>query len=234
MIKYYRVTFLLIFLLEVIPVTVSAQTEIPSVPVVEAVPSSQNSGEDKSTIQSDGQTLMKSLLFSDEDITAIRSARFFYEQHRNGVVNGGIAEDDFLRNLEKITSLKSDTGPKTFTYPQFFLSSIAYYSPNDWVVWINNEKITQNSGVSASGLRVTKISGEKVVVEWKPEKMDKIIDNGAVSDDGVQVDFMRNKVVFPLKANQTFSSYAMRVVEGKILPITVNLDSDISEKTLGK
>lgn len=177
---------------------------------------------------------IKSLLFSDTDIATIHSARLFYEQHSNGVVDSSIAEDDFLKNLEKITILKSYSDPKSFTYPQFFLSSIAYYSPDNWVVWVNDEKITQDSGVSAAGLRVMEIDKEKVVFDWKPARMDKILDNDYSPDNPVKVDFIENKVSFVLKANQTFTSYAMQVVEGKILPVTINTDTDISAKILGK
>lgn len=212
------------------PALIAAQTEAPIVPVV--VPS--NIETKKAELPSDGEAEMKSLLFSDADITSIRSARLFYEQHISGVVNGGIAEDDFLKNLEKITTTKSDIDSKFFTYPQFFLSSIAYYSPKDWVVWINNEKITQDSGVSIAGLRVLEINNEKVTIEWQPEKMDRITDEEYSSDNPVEVDFMKNKVIFSLKANQTFTSYAMRVVEGKVIPVTINLDADATAKLLEK
>jgi|CXWL01.1.fsa_nt_gi hypothetical protein len=188
----------------------------------------------KTESTANNEAAMKSLLFSDVDIAAIRSARLFYEQHRNGVVNGGIAEDDFLKNLEKITATESGASSKFFTYPQFFLSSIAYYSPSDWVVWINDEKITQNSGISLAGLKVIQIDNEKVVIEWQPERMDKVFEEESSKDNPVEVDFMRNKVTFSLKANQTFTSYAMRVVEGKVPPVTISTEADMSANMLAK
>ncbi len=204
--------------------TTVAQTSV--MPVVDKVIKTEPS--------SNNELVMRSLLFSDGDIAAIRSARLFYEQHRNGVVNGGIAEDDFLKNLEKITTAESDASSKFFTYPQFFLSSIAYYSPNDWVIWINDEKITQNSGISLAGLKVIQIDKEKIVIEWQPERMDKIFEEESSKDNPVEVDFMRNKVTFSLKANQTFTSYAMRVVEGKVPPVTISTEADMSAKMLAK
>lgn len=168
---------------------------------------------------------IKSLLFSDDDIAAMRSARLFYDKNHGGAV-GKFSEDDFLKKLEKVAPVKTEpsVAPTSFTYPQFFLSSIAYYSPDDWVVWINGEKLAPNSGVSVSGLRVLEIDGEKVTIEWLPEKMDKIADSGDYSaENPVKVDFTGNKVVFSLKANQTFTSYAMKVVEGKLMPVTINV-----------
>ncbi|MEK6746119.1 MAG: hypothetical protein AABY33_03715 [Pseudomonadota bacterium] len=173
-----------------------------------------------SFLAGDDNVEMKSLLLSDNDIVAIRSARNYYEQHLKG--NNVIAEDDFLKNLEKISNIQEE--PRSFTYPQFFLSSIAYRSARDWVVWINDEKITQDSGVSAAGLRIVQIDNEKITVEWKPQRMDKITDASYSSDESIKVDFMHKKVIFPLKANQTFTSYSMRVVEGKLPPVTVGMD----------
>jgi hypothetical protein len=179
---------------------------------------------------------LKSLLFSDDEIASIHSARAFYDKHRSGAsTDGGIAEDDFLKNLEKIAAVKQSSAPTSFTYPQFFLSSIAYYSPSNWVIWIDNEKITQSSGVSASGLRVIGINKGKVTLEWKPERMDKIADvEGQSADNPIDVDFIGKKVVFSLKPNQTFTSYAMRVVEGKVAPVTVNIKEDAAAQILAE
>lgn len=178
---------------------------------------------DEGTADGGADTELTSLLLSDSDIASIRSARTYYEQHLNGK-NNGIAEDDFLKNLEKMSNMQ-ETEPKTFTYPQFYLASIAYRSANDWVVWINDEKITQESGVSADGLRIVQIDSGKVTVEWKPQRMDKIADIASSGNDAVKVDFLNNKVTFSLKANQTFTSYAMRVVEGKVPPMTVDISN---------
>lgn len=198
-----------------------------------AVAAPANIAEPQKQVFQGEDTITKSLLFSDGDIAAIHNARLFYEQHRSGNVVGGIAEDDFLKSLEKISTTKSETVSKTFTYPQFFLSSLAYQAPNDWVVWINDEKIIPSSGISVAGLKVLSINNEKVTIEWQPERMDKISDEGDM-DGSVQVDFMKNKVIFTLKANQTFTSYAMRVVEGKVMPVTVDLSADAKAKILAK
>ena len=126
MMKYCRVALIIgVVGAMLLPSTsIFAQTETPYIPAEPVNPASvvpSPSAITTPVTQALGSdAAIKSLLFSDSDITAIRSARLFYEQHRNGVVNGGIAEDDFLRNLEKITTLQADTGPKTFTYPQFF------------------------------------------------------------------------------------------------------------------
>ncbi len=174
---------------------------------------------------------IKSLFFSASEIKTIHNARLSYENNIKGIDKGEFSEDDFLKKLEKITTTKSDLSSDSFTYPQFFLSSIAYYANNDWVVWVNNEKFTQDSGVSAEGLSIAKIDNEKVTFEWKPSRMDKIVDTNEYSESSpVKVDMARNKVVFVLKGNQTFSSYAMQVVEGKVPPVTITTKTSASEK----
>lgn len=200
---------------------------LPSSSFGQAAPNNKDGQEAELTVA----LPLKSLLFSDDEIASIRSARAFYDKHRSGAAtDGGIAEDDFLKNLEKIAAVKQNSTPSSFTYPQFYLSSIAYYSPDNWVIWIDNEKITQGSGVSASGLRVIGINKGKVTLEWKPERMDKVADVDSQSaDNPVDVDPIGKKVVFSLKPNQTFTSYAMRVVEGKVAPVTVNIKEDAAQ-----
>lgn len=167
---------------------------------------------------------IRSLFFSESEITAINNARASYDQRMAGVNNN--EEDDFLKNLEKVKISDHDANSLKFTYPQFYLSSIAYYGASNWVVWVNEEKITQDSGISASGLKVIEINKERVVFEWKPQRMDKIVDVGEASSDGVvKTDFARGKLNFELHPNQTFSSYAMRVAEGKLAPVTINNDT---------
>lgn len=224
MIKYFRLSFPLSVLAGTFVLQLSAQAIAQVKPnVVEDGASTVGYGaRNAGTTDNDNNVEMKSLLLLDSDIDSIRKARNYYEQHLNG--NNGIAEEDFLKNLEKIGNMDAES--KSFTYPQFFLSSIAYRSANDWVVWINEEKITQDSGVSASGLKIIQIDNEKITVEWKPKKMDKITDSDSSLSEPVKVDFLNNKVTFSLKTNQTFTSYAMRIVEGKVAPVTV--DNDIA------
>jgi hypothetical protein len=84
-------------------------------------------------------------------------------------------------------------------------------------------------------LRVIGINKGKVTLEWKPERMDKIADVEVQSaDNPVDVDFIGKKVVFSLKPNQTFTSYAMRVVEGKVTPVTVNIKEDAAAQILAE
>lgn len=219
MIKEFAILALLLASV-VSPSLVLAQTEPPppSAPVLTAAtPPIADTTNKKFNI--------KSLFFSQDDVDAIHRAQSIYEKHKDGRAvdpKDGVEEDDFLNKLEKMTITK--TAPTSFTYPQFFLSSIMFHSPSDWVIWVNNEKIAPSSGVSKSGLRILAVTSEKVTLEWKPEQMDRITevtDNS--KEDPIKVDVTNKTVTFTLKGNQTFSSYSMQIVEGKVMPVTVSL-----------
>jgi|GEM_PF-2668828 len=171
---------------------------------------------------------IRSILFSQGDIDAISGAQSAYEKQRSGAT--GLNEDDFLKKLESLSTKKIDQDPSSFTYPQFFLSSILYHSPDDWVIWINGEKITKSSKNNQYNLQVLEINKEKVTLEWKPERMDKITDIGETGQNSlIKVDSINNKVTFTLKGHQTFTTYAMRIVEGKVAPATINLRTNSLE-----
>ncbi len=168
--------------------------------------------------QAKSPSASKSLFFSSDEIESISSAQEAFRNKKSGVDEG-----DFLANLEALNRSKAAEDAAGFTYPQFFLASIAYHSKGDWVVWINDEKITQNSAVSNSGLRVVELDKGKAVFEWLPTRMDKITDTDSFSNSNpVKVDLINNKVSFTLKPNQTFTSYSMRVVEGKPKPVIIS------------
>jgi hypothetical protein len=51
---------------------------------------------------------------------------------------------------------------------------------------------------------------DKVVEAWRSQ-----------NNDDIQVDEQEGTVVFTLRPNQTFTSYLMRVVEGRVQPVTI-------------
>lgn len=196
------------------PATVPHRADITNTKEIKAIP-----------LPIGNAVFQKSIFFSDEQLEAIYKARTFYNNHKNGVVEQGVLEDDFLSSLEKAAPkeiIAAEEEEKSFTYPQFYLSSIAYYSANNWVLWINSNKITQDSGQTSDGLKVLSINSNKVVLEWQPKRMDKIADiQDNSGKSAVHIDFLNKKITFELKPNQTFTSYAMQIVEGKLPEKTV-------------
>lgn len=160
---------------------------------------------------------INSILFSDEQIAAINKARQLYESKgKPGII--GINEEDFLEKLTKISG-----SPSEYTYPQFFLSSIIYRSPSDWIIWVNNTKMTQDDTViNGIDLRVLSVDGKAAFFEWRPRKTDKVnLDAPTPADGSIKTDFISGKVIFELHVNQTFSSYSMSILEGRAQPVTI-------------
>lgn len=162
-----------------------------------------------------------SLFYSPEEVADIRLAINTYLKHIGRGGDPNFDEDEFLQRLGRLK--KVSTGSRFYTYPQFYLSSIVYHAADDWVIWINGDKITQATSPEHSDVHVTRITADEVDFEWLPPAMDKVTQVWRqYPNDEVKVDLLRGKVWFTLKPNQTFSSYVMRIVEGKVTPVAVD------------
>jgi hypothetical protein len=175
---------------------------------------------------------IKSLFFTSAEVTDIKLALNTYKKHFSGATeDADFNEEDFLNQLAGLR--RSPKTNRYFVYPQFFLDSIVYHGKDNWTVWINGQKYTNSTANEASEIRIAEIDKDKAIIEWKPVAMDKV---NAVWDrmpnDEVVVDKQRGLVDFVLRPNQTFSSYVMRVVEGRVQTVTVdNTIVDVAEET---
>lgn len=175
-----------------------------------------------------------SLFFTDKEISRIRTALNTFSKH-------GSQPDDATPKTENQPAgvlpenAESDTptstkqqpaAPKTFTYPQFTLQSLVYHSPEDWVVQVGGQRLAADTPQSTGMLHVVAIDKDGVTLEWSPENLQRV---GNVATDAaglIRVDRARRLVYFTLRPNQTFTSYAMRVVEGKVPPVTISLEKN--------
>lgn len=114
-----------------------------------------------------------------------------------------------------------DRKPVFYTYPQFFLDSVVYYSPTLWTVWVNGAKITQDTPQEGAPLTIAAISQKAATFTWKPPA-NELFAWKASSDNRVIVDERQRKITFSLHPNQTFSTFSMRVLEGRLQPVLVD------------
>jgi hypothetical protein len=184
---------------------------------------------------------VKSMFYSPDEIKRIHFAISAYVKRTTGHEQDmALDELNFLKQLTGMKVDKKDAGtgiaglnipgltpaqpakPVLTEYPQFYLESLAYHTPTDWSVSINHIKFTPSQPQSPN-LQVVGISPDKVTVVWKPLLMDMVSDvwKRAPNDD-VEVDTLHGTVTFTLRPNQTFSSYVMRVLEGKVVPKMVD------------
>lgn len=171
---------------------------------------------------------IKSLFYSQAEISDIHLAVNTYLKHVSNNDALSFDEESFLNRLGGLKRA-SNAQSRYFTYPQFFLDSMVYHSAENWIVWVNGRKLANDTPKDGTNIQVAAVTPEMVTLEWFPSQMDRVLEiwnqleNPAVQSQGVQVDVAKAKVTFSLKPNQTFSSYTMNVLEGKALPVTVDI-----------
>jgi len=172
------------------------------------------------------ESLVKSIFFSKEEMAAMRRAIAIYNKYAVKQHNTDTGED-FIKQMEGAGKTLTVGPPKkTYTYPQFFLQSLVYHSPTDWIIQVNQQRITPGKTLKApQNLSVIDIDKDEVSIEWKPTEPDlekmKFPENYTPTKM-VDIDRSKGIITFTLHANQTFSAYALKVLEGKVQPVTVN------------
>lgn len=171
-----------------------------------------------------------SVFITDDELLKINDAIAAYKRMKESQsANAESQAKNFLNQLEDLKgNALEEKQDEPFTYPQFFLENLAYRTPEDWVVQISGQKLSPRISDAGTGLKVISIDKEKVLIEWHPLKMDKVLEvwdntfNDLTGNNSeVLVDREHNTVTFELRPNQTFSSYVMRVLEGKVRPVTI-------------
>ncbi|MDE3016906.1 MAG: hypothetical protein KGI29_08335, partial [Pseudomonadota bacterium] len=160
------------------------------------------------------------LFFTQEEMARVRAALNLFARYAAGHGrNAGSETEDFLNEL---TGTKKTALSGQYYYPQFFLEELVYHSPGNWMVRINNQYFGPNTAPADSRLRVEAIDADKVVLEWRPAQMG-LIDKSwdRASNGEVVVNDGNGTVTFTLHPNQTFSSYVMCPLEGKVAPVAV-------------
>lgn len=187
----------------------------------EAPPAADASGVVPKVTQ-DPPAVVNSLLYSDVEMKEIRKAMGVYLERLMGT---GAGDEDFLKRLSDSEAV-GDTQKsehRYYIYPQFFLASLVYHTPDNWNARINQMEFTKDT-MQNGDLKVVEVEKESLKVEWKPANMQKVNEVWDASpNEQVAVERGRGLVTFSLHPNQTFSSYAMKVVEGKVLPVILEI-----------
>lgn len=171
---------------------------------------------------------IKSLFFDKDEIGYIRYSLRIYLKDTQSPAPDGFDESEFLKRFS--TARFEEEKVTAFVYPQFFVNSIAYHTPDRWAVWVTDSsgqirQINQSNNVENAEIRVLKIDDKHVTLQWKPLVMDKVNETWAnAHNDEVEVNTLRNTVTFTLQSNQTFTSFLMRVVDGKVKPVMIGND----------
>ncbi len=196
----------------------------PAAPVAAAgTPSAKKEAMAAAAAAAANKSLKKipSLFYTPEEVTDIHLAINTYIKRQANRDDLTFDEEAFLRRL---SGVKKASHSKLYTYTQFFLDSLVYHGPENWIMWINGIKFTQDTPGGFNNLQILHIDSDKVTLEWMPPTMEKVLEIWSqYPNDEVIVDQLRGKVTFTLHPNQTFSSYVMKVLEGKVKPVTVDI-----------
>lgn len=162
----------------------------------------------------------RSIFFTQEEMRLLREALKAYDRFR--MIKSSDAQNqakDFLNQLEEAKKTQFE---KSYEYSQFFLESLVYHTPDDWYVRVNKQKLTPDKP-EKFGLKAVAVDSEKVLFEWRPADMQPVMETWSKNaNNSITIDQVAGTVTFTLRPNQTFSSYLMKVLEGKVKPVRLD------------
>lgn len=158
-----------------------------------------------------------------------------------------------LPEEEQEEEQSQEEGPKdTVVAPAYYLSSILYYSPESWTVWLNNIRLRKGDNIDK--LYVEDVQETEVTLIVGPFDLDVISENwdkrltplspsvaqviesegkevalrwNYVSEDKrVYVDGKKNMIKFTVQLQQTFASRTMSVVDGFVASYIRKIKTD--------
>ncbi len=202
-------------------------------------------GRDFSTLPWQG-----SILFSDDELSGIYASIKDYVPSETGEPFQGLGEG---------TAGQEGGSTITVQAPAFFLSSVLYYTPESWSVWIGKDRIrSKDSAKEKEGFKIIRVTNDSVEGVWRTPYLDNIIpgwrqnllpfdkvmgknvfERGEgnwdyVSEDAtILVDSKTGTVKFRLGLHQSFVSHRMEVVEGEAEGKTITIEREISKSAAG-
>ncbi|MFM7557890.1 MAG: hypothetical protein ACKO6C_04015 [Alphaproteobacteria bacterium] len=161
---------------------------------------------------------IKSLMFDDEQygnienaIEAMRNNQAFVPQ---GIELTKQSDEEAKRQAEELKNVEaSEENAKSYIY----LSSIMFFSPQSWSLWINETKYMASTNKEDGELFFKDLSQDKITVVWKLSISKWKILSGKKSEEYAPKINSANQVEveFSLKPNQTFILSSNKVVDGK-------------------
>jgi len=184
-----------------------------------------------------------SLMFDDEEIGNIDRA---VESFKNNQIytpdeNGNpeelsAASEEERRLLEEAARAEEEKRNADNEKSYIYLASLLYFSKNDWIVWINEQKITSKTNNPEKELSVEAIDRGSVKMLWKLSISKWKIISGSRSEADIPKTNENNQIEirFTLKPNQTFVLSSNNVVEGKALVALLKKKEDDKKTPISK
>ena len=121
------------------------------------------------------------------------------------------------KKKEQEEKLKKEEDEQGSEKSYIYLASIIYFNQRDWVIWINDQKITPRTNQQNKELYIKKVYANQIDVIWKLSITKwKIISGKNLETISPKINKDNQiEVSFSLKPNQTFMLSNNSVVEGK-------------------
>jgi hypothetical protein len=184
----------------------------------------------------------RSIMFDNEKVKKLNEAiNKFKNAKSNNLPAEGIPNDE-----PKISSML-DLAANTNFSPSFYLGSIIFNNPNEWVIWINRKKLIAAKKTdlkfAVPGLEIIAVKDDYASFNWSTKMLDLLSPNWQskltyIQKDGQYVNKNKKIVVhndiitFSLYPNQSFSVYDMAIVEGYKAYTKISSTPISSEKPL--
>ena len=163
-------------------------------------------------------------MFSNQELSNINRAldslknnQIFVPEESNDekkMSDAEIAEQQVKEEEERKKREEIEQNEKSYIY----LGSIIYFSNNDWVIWLNDQKISNKINDSNKEIYIKSISSNNVSIRWRMSLSKWKILSGKKDDTlAPRISAESNLVEseFVLRPNQTYILGSNNVVEGK-------------------
>lgn len=172
-----------------------------------------------------GNDKPSSLMFDDQEsgnleraVESLKNNQIYTPdgEELNGDLNASEEEkkkaaDEAQKKAEELKNLENE---KSYIY----LASIIYFNSKNWIVWINDKKITSKTNDPQKELFVRSVTKDQVKILWKLSLSKWKIISGKKEEFAPKINSENQiEVRFQLKPNQTFILSSNKVVEGKAL-----------------
>ncbi len=175
-----------------------------------------------------------SLMFDDRETDNIERALDSFKNNQAYTPDEG-GEESILDGAEAKKKREQEAAEKArkeqdeFNAKSYiYLASIMYSTPQDWVVWVNDKKITSETNKKGKELFLKSVDRDHVSILWNvsPSKLKVLLGAKADSLKLKVNDSGQIEVKFSLQPNQTFVLGSNTVVEGKIVTNQIKKRSD--------
>jgi hypothetical protein len=181
-----------------------------------------------------GEVSIPVLMFNDQEITNINRAIDSLKNNQIYVPEGLEKKDEKIPEEDPEKNEENEIVENEKSY--IYLGSVIYFSANDWVIWLNDQKISTSTNNEQKEIYVSGVDKDRIKVRWKMSLTKwKILSGKKDETMAPRLDFDSNIVEseFELRPNQTYILGSNSVVEGKAV-IALIKKKESKEKSTAK